>query len=771
MKRNHFLVLVGLALFVLLGFWLGQTLFPGGDQLSGKLIFDSSEFPTRDYPFGDFIIMWNAANGGQVTIEHKDRPGFALWQSIPGESFVMGAVGQETVAENRGMFTMKDQISVTCQDQTIDTFRYLEDSFPKVGFFVIAGDLKCSDGAMTPYQIALYYNTHTVESSNQLLFGPVIDIEDKVNRTFINFASNPDEHFFGFGEQFTYFDMKGKKVPIWVSEQGVGRGEQPITLAANLTNGGAGGNAFTTYAPLPFYISSQMRSFSIVNNESYSYPTYTSFDFRNSQRVQVETWAPRAYAIIRSGISPTEIIGLHTELNGRMEDLPDWVYTGAIVGMQGGTEKVQNVYDELKSRNTPIAAFWLQDWVGQRTTSFGKQLWWNWEVDYDRYPSWDEMVANFKENDIRVMVYASPYLADIDGLKPNMRRNLFQEAKENDYLVKNQNGEPYLILNTDFYFGMVDFTNPMAWEWYKSVIKDQVIGAGASGWMADFGEGLPYDAVLYDTQSEYRYPGEIHEMYPGFWAKLNREVLDGQQDDLVFFNRAAVIRSPVYASLFWEGDQLVDWSAEDGIKSAVTGLNTSGLSGMVFNHSDIGGYTTSSNPILNIHRSRELLYRWMEMNAFTLIFRTHEGNQPDKNVQFYTDDETLDTFAYWAKIYAALFDYRKQLVKEATETGLPVVRHPFIHYPDDPETWKITYQEFMLGADFLIAPVTDPDSTEVTIYLPEGRWVHLWTGTVYDGGKYITIAAPLGQPGVFFIEGSHAGQNFVASLKSQNLIP
>jgi len=203
----------------------------------------------------------------------------------------------------------------------------------------------------------------------------------------------------------------------------------------------------------------------------------------------------------------------------------------------------------------------------------------------------------------------------------------------------------------------------------------------------------------------------------------------------------------------------------------VTGLNTSGLSGLAFNHSDIGGYTTVTNPLMTYHRSRELLYRWMELNAFTLIFRTHEGNQPDNNVQFYTDGETLDTFAYWAKVYAALFDYRRELVKDATETGLPVVRHPFIQYSDDPETWKITYQEFMLGADFLIAPVTDEGATEVTIYLPKGEWTHLWSGQTYQGGQYITVPAPMGQPGVFYIKGAKWGEEFAARLSEEGLMP
>ncbi len=54
------------------------------------------------------------------------------------------------------------------------------------------------------------------------------------NRIQITYSSHKGERFYGFGEQFSHFDMKGKRVPILVQEQGLGRGDQPITAAANL---------------------------------------------------------------------------------------------------------------------------------------------------------------------------------------------------------------------------------------------------------------------------------------------------------------------------------------------------------------------------------------------------------------------------------------------------------------------------------------------------------------------------------------------------------
>lgn len=754
MKNNVFKVILLLAVIVIATIMTGRTLRPENMLLRGPITVIESNAPEGISKTGTFDIEWKHTNGGLLTVRNQD--GRTLWQTLPGEAFIFAAEGNETVEENRGMFKFHDTWKRVCTRQSVEL---ISEYLPGESV-TLSGHLYCNDSTSVIYNLefaATEDNPAALSVTAWLIDETTYEQDEHFNRVFLTFASNPDEHFFGFGEQFAYFDMKGKEVPIWVSEQGVGRGEEPITTGANLTNGGAGGNAFTNYAPMPFFLTNQMRAFSLENSAR------SVFDFRKNDRVQVEVWSPTVYAKIYNGDSPEQLVSVFTS-DKRMATLPEWVYRGAIVGMQGGSEKVDSVSAELEARDVLVSAYWLQDWVGQRTTSFGKQLWWNWEVDYDRYPGWDEMVSSFHENDVQVMVYASPYLADIADLKPNMRRNLFQEASENGYLVKDSSGEPYLILNTDFYFGMVDLTNPKAWDWYKQVLKEQVIASGASGWMADFGEGLPYDAVLHEG-----YARVVHNQYPVLWAKLNREVVEETGKELVFFNRAAYTDSPAYSTLFWEGDQLVSWSEYDGIKSAVTGLNTSGLSGMAFNHSDIGGYTTITNPIGDYHRSRELLYRWMELNAFTLIFRTHEGNQPDNNVQFYTDSDSLDTFAYWAKIYAALFDYRKHLVVEAAETGLPVVRHPFIHYPNDPETWKITYQEFMLGEDFLIAPVTDEGVTEVTAYLPAGEWTHLWSGETYQGGQYVTVPAPMGQPGVFYKSDSSWALDFVKKLKADGL--
>ena len=61
-------------------------------------------------------------------------------------------------------------------------------------------------------------------------------LPEEFNRVFLTYASERDERFYGFGEQFSRMEFKGRRVPVLVQEQGIGRGDQPITFAANLVS-------------------------------------------------------------------------------------------------------------------------------------------------------------------------------------------------------------------------------------------------------------------------------------------------------------------------------------------------------------------------------------------------------------------------------------------------------------------------------------------------------------------------------------------------------
>ncbi len=130
------------------------------------------------------------------------------------------------------------------------------------------------------------------------------------------------------------------------------------------------------------------------------------------------------------------------------------------------------------------------------------------------------------------------------------------------------------------------------------------------------------------------------------WAEINRRACDlADKPDCLYFMRSAYTGSPSRTPLFWAGDQLVDWDANDGLASALHGMLSAGVSGMTLTNSDIGGYTAVDTPLGNYHRSPELLQRWAELAAFGVFFRTHEGNKPDANAQIYDTPASRASFA------------------------------------------------------------------------------------------------------------------------------
>ena len=79
------------------------------------------------------------------------------------------------------------------------------------------------------------------------------------------------------------------------------------------------------------------------------------------------------------------------------------------------------------------------------------------------------------------------------------------------------------------------------------------------------------------------------------------------------------------------------------------------------------------------------------------------------------------------------------MIGEASQKGTPVVRPLMLHFPNDLIARKVN-KEFMLGENFLVAPVFS-ETESVDVYLPaNSEWTHLWSGKTYkveEEGMYL----------------------------------
>jgi len=674
------------------------------------------------------------------------------------KAFLNAGISVDSATYKMASFKFKEETQVECRNQSIESITVQGNSI------IIKGELWGEKGK-TGYEFAIISN-----DSNSISLKIKLS-QSEYNRLKLIYGSSKEEQFFGFGEQYSHFNLKGKKLFIFSEEQGIGRGDQPITFLADLTNG-AGGGEFTSYAPIPHYITTLNRS-AFFENTSYS-----TFDLTKDNEISVEFRENSLTGTIWLGSNPMELIEKYTQKTGRFPQLPDWAY-GTWLGLQGGAEKVKRVVRDAKTAGNPITVIWIQDWVGKRTTNFGDQLKWRWiaqeKSEYNdsnghpepSYPYFKDFCAEMNRDGIKVLGYINSFLADTN---PDIEDDKFTnpmlvEAKEKGFLVKNSQGKDYLIKTVGFPAYLLDLTNPNAVVWIKKIIRKNMIDQGLSGWMADFGEWLPYDAVLHDKRD----PTLYHNVYPVDWARINREAISeaGKEGEILFFTRAGYSYSNKYSTAFWLGDQMVTFGKDDGLASTLVGLMSSGISGIAVNHSDIGGYTgIKALPtwISPYDRVKELTERWAEANAFTAIFRTHEGNIPGRFHQVYIDEDSIKKFAKMGRVHFALKDYIAFLSKEASQKGYPIVRHPYLNYPNDKNTYDLKYQ-FMLGEDILVLPVLEKGDIKVKGYFPAGTWKHLFTGKMITGGTFISVEAPLGQPAAFVKVGGEWSESVFSSVQ------
>lgn len=208
----------------------------------------------------------------------------------------------------------------------------------------------------------------------------------------------------------------------------------------------------------------------------------------------------------------------------------------------------------------------------------------------------------------------------------------------------------------------------------------------------------------------------------------------------------------------WSGDTESSWKTLEG--QVAVGINYS-LSIGPYWGSDIGGFYP------NAEKTGELYARWYQFGAFCGSFRSHgrtwftalpwgyglsdmgprENNNRNTAVgvddprnikQSEMNNPTIEPITKkYTELHYQLLPYTYTLAWEARNSGMPLMRAMWLHYPNDPKVTNMGSQ-YLWGRDMLIAPVFEKGATTRNVYLPKGDWYDWWNGEKKSGGQTVT---------------------------------
>lgn len=502
------------------------------------------------------------------------------------------------------------------------------------------------------------------------------------------------EYIYGFGERFTAFVKNGQVVDIW--------------------NRDGGTSSEQAYKNIPFYLSN--KGYGVFVN----HPELVSFEIASEKvsKVQFSVKGECLEYIIIGGIHLKDILRKYTTLTGKPALPPAWsfgLWLSTSFTTNYDEKTVADFVDGMRKRDIPLSVFHYDCfWM--------KALHWtDFQWDKDMFPDPEGMLKRLKEKGLKICVWINPYIAQ--------ESRLFDEAVEKGYLLKKANGDVWQWDKWQPGMGIVDFTNPAACEWYAGHLR-RLIDMGVDTFKTDFGERIPTDVVYYDGSDPYK----MHNYYTYLYNKVVFHTLKEKlgEGNVTVFARSATVGSQQFP-VHWGGDC---YATYESMAESLRGGLSLGLSGFGFWSHDIGGFENTATP--------DLFKRWVAFGLLSSHSRLHGSTS--YRVPWAYDEESVEVTRFFTKLKCRLMPYLFQSAKETAESGVPMMRAMILEFPDDPAVETLDRQ-YMLGDSLLVAPIFNEEG-EASYYLPKGRWTHLLSNEIVEGGtwrkeKYDYFSLPL----------------------------
>jgi len=525
----------------------------------------------------------------------------------------------------------------------------------------------------------------------------------------------PDEQYFGLGEKSTPLDKRGRSYVMW-----------------NTDPAGFDASTDPLYQSVPFLIALRNgRAYGLFFDNTYR----SSFDLGEESPDLLSFGAEGGELnyYFFSGPTPKQVISRFTELVGRSPLPPRWAI-GYIQSRYSyyPDRKVRFIANNFRERRIPCDGIFLDiDYMD----GFRIFTW-----DKSRFPDPHRMLAALRQEGFHIIAIVDPYVK----VDPNYW--VYQQGLSAGHFLKKPDGTLFTGAGWPGESAFPDFASEKVRSWWGSLFQRQ-IEEGIAGYLTDMNEptifrpdGHPatFDLdLMHQTDHGPRPHAETHNVYGMLESAATRDALlrFRPNERPLVITRATFAGGQRYAAE-WSGD---NWGTWDHLRLSMPMLMTMGISGLQFSGADIGGISPVPSP--------ELYTRWLQAGVLTPFCWTHSGGPG--NLEPWAFGNRLEEInRHSIELRYKLMPYLYTAFWEAAETGMPVMRPLLLEYPDDPTAVEQN-DEFLLGDDLLIAPLTKDDESRREVYLPRGVWYDFWTDRRAPGGQSLSVEAPVERIPIF----------------------
>lgn len=491
------------------------------------------------------------------------------------------------------------------------------------------------------------------------------------------------ENVYGLGERFTAFVKNGQIVENSNKDGGTGSDQ--------------------AYKAVPFYLTN--RGYGVLVNETGPVSFEVASERVSQMQFSLEGESLEYFIIL--GPTPREVLGRLTTLTGRPALPPAWSF-GLWLTTSFTTDYSEatctGFIEEMRRRELPLHVFhfdcfWMREFN-----------WCDFQWDPAVFPDPEGMLRRLHERGLRISAWINPYIGQCSPL--------FAEGQAGGFFIKRKDGSVWQADQWQPGMAIVDFTNPMACEWYAGHLR-RLLEMGVDTLKTDFGERIPVEDVVFHDGSD---PAGMHNLYAVQYNQCVFRTIESVRG----CGEAVVFARSTYASgqrlpVHWGGDCESNFVS---MAESLRGGLSLGLCGFGFWSHDIGGF--EGLPPAAVYK------RWVAFGLLSSHSRLHGSSS--YRVPWLYDEEACDVLRHFSQLKCRLMPTLFAAAVEATQSGVPVMRAMLLEFPDDP-TCATLDRQYMLGHSLLVAPVFSEDD-EVEFYLPAGRWMHLLTGEVREGGGW-----------------------------------